>query len=664
MANLEVASTLEDNAESVNGSAHSTQKPNKRLKLSEGAATVSEPNPSITVVKLSAKDIIKAKIINPVKNAYATQFSDKPLQDGVSLLKNSPLTELTFSQTTNHFNQLNSANMSGRSGVRTRNQEKEEKKDGMDKENGFVSEVIVEEETDASPTPPLPNPTKPTDPVAKSVIAHFSSRWDTFLAGFSDDLNKITRTLDDPQQGLVKKVKDLETEVTGITQGKDGKKGLADTLQDLDVRLTSVESNNTASSPTGVTIPDETLKTINDRLLTLESACLKNDAGLPLKIAAIEQAQEKTRKTLKQIAVREEDDNLRLVHPDLIDMQQGIGKLEYEAETTAGFLEITRKRVESVENKTAINAANWMRNTIIFGGVRCFDGEDAKDAIKRFLSNLMDITAKNADIIEAEIMGKGYTRRVQGKDIDFPPQVRVRCTEYFAAKVMANASSLGGKSDDQGGFKYFVKRSRPESQRALRDKYADEVRRYRNKNFHATTDADKTKYRFTATHFIVDGKEREEPFKPPSFLDMLHVSADTQRQMANLQVSSTLPKEVKKSTFVAYGLQTQDREEIDLAYMKIRQWNRTADHIMAAFRLKLDDEIIQGCASDREHYGDQEIMSAIKIANAVNVAVFVCREYGGIPLRGLRFEAINEVTTEILRVMDPETWIPPAPNPP
>ena len=121
MANLEVASTLEDNAESVNGSAHSTQKPNKRLKLSEGAATVAEPNPSITVVKLSAKDIIKAKIINPVKNAYATQFSDKPLQDGVSLLKNSPLTELTFSQTTNHFNLLNSANMSGRSGVRTRN---------------------------------------------------------------------------------------------------------------------------------------------------------------------------------------------------------------------------------------------------------------------------------------------------------------------------------------------------------------------------------------------------------------------------------------------------------------------------------------------------------------------------------------------------------------
>ena len=44
---------------------------------------------------------------------------------------------------------------------------------------------------------------------------------------------------------------------------------------------------------------------------------------------------------------------------------------------------------------------------------------------------------------------------------------------------MDNATSLGGKSDEEGGFKYYVKRSMLESQQATRDKYAAQMREYR-----------------------------------------------------------------------------------------------------------------------------------------------------------------------------------------
>ena len=132
--------------------------------------------------------------------------------------------------------------------------------------------------------------------------------------------------------------------------------------------------------------------------------------------------------------------------------------------------------------------------------------------------------------------------------------------------------------------------------------------------------------------------------------------------MEAVEFSTSLPKDKKKSSFQAFGMKITTKADVKIGYMKVRQIKKPADHIMAVYQLKTGDQVVQGSASDREHYGDQEIMNALIKASAVNIAIFVSREYGGIPLRGARFELIREVTTEVIDSMQPEQFVLLAPQ--
>ena len=82
----------------------------------------------------------------------------------------------------------------------------------------------------SSTTFPPPTPAKPPSgsAVADIVIAHFSTRWETFTAGLSADIKKITTSLEDKKEGLVNKVKALETTVSELKDGKESELPLCD----------------------------------------------------------------------------------------------------------------------------------------------------------------------------------------------------------------------------------------------------------------------------------------------------------------------------------------------------------------------------------------------------------------------------------------------------
>ena len=158
-------------------------------------------------------------------------------------------------------------------------------------------------------------------------------------------------------------------------------------------------------------------------------------------------------------------------------------------------------------------------------------------------------------------------------------------------------------------------------------------------------------YYISRDKLIVDGEPVPDEVTPPSLLDMIEADRETNDKMLRVQFYSSMPKEVKRSSFQAFGVEISSVEDVDVAYMRIRHMNKNADHIMVGYRLRKEGEIVHGGVSDKEHYGDQEVLTAILKAQAVNVAVFVAREYGGIPLCGLRFESIKEVSNEVLRMM-------------
>ena len=109
--------------------------------------------------------------------------------------------------------------------------------------------------------------------VVKAVIGHFS-RWDTFIKDMEDDFKNFTKMLDDLAEGLVLRMKSVETMVSEITDGKDREKGLSETLQNFETWISSIEANN-GDSPKEQTeqqpvITAEKLKEIDDKIESLE----------------------------------------------------------------------------------------------------------------------------------------------------------------------------------------------------------------------------------------------------------------------------------------------------------------------------------------------------------------------------------------------------------
>ena len=128
-----------------------------------------------------------------------------------------------------------------------KDEKKEERKVYVVKaKSGSPAPLVPDSQQSANPTP------SPMDPIATQVIQHFSSRWDTFLEGVKKDFKDLGATIDSPGTGLVAKVQSLEESVDEIRNGKNGKKGLDDTLQDLDFRLTTVENRDPAPPTTSL----------------------------------------------------------------------------------------------------------------------------------------------------------------------------------------------------------------------------------------------------------------------------------------------------------------------------------------------------------------------------------------------------------------------------
>ena len=246
-------------------------------------------------------------------------------------------------------------------------------------------------------------------------------------------------------------------------------------------------------------------------------------------------------------------------------MKADIEHLKYFQETTAGFLTITEKRMGSMDSRVIANTAN----SIIFRGVRIQEEESVVEAVKRFLSAFMKLTPKTYDIYDAEQLGKGYTKVLKGREINFLPPVKVRCSEYFAAKIMGSANLLGGRQDPAEGFKYYVKRSRPEAQRTLHDKHTDNVKNFRERNAAATSEADKVKYYFTPTQLIVNEVPHEDDVKPPTYKEMVNLDFPTLHEMCRIEFYSSMPKVVKRSTFQAFSITVNSIDEINLAYKQV-----------------------------------------------------------------------------------------------
>ena len=216
--------------------------------------------------------------------------------------------------------------------------------------------------------------------VVKAVIGHFSSRWDTFIKGMEDNFKKFTTMLEDPVEGLVVRMKSVEETVSEITDGKDGKKGLNETLQNFETRISSIEANN-GDAPTK--------QTEQQSVITVEK--LKE---IDNKIESLERENNRLKAIVDDLAEIDEKNSVKLKHFDFVEMKADIEHLKYFQETTTGFLTITEKRIDSMDSRVIANTANSMRNSIIIGGVRVQEGRKCSGSGEKVFACIHETDSK------------------------------------------------------------------------------------------------------------------------------------------------------------------------------------------------------------------------------------------------------------------------------
>ena len=202
--------------------------------------------------------------------------------------------------------------------VEKKDKEKKQKLQGPDKTTSPTPENNVnlgQMEPNSEPSVPAggtpPNPQgPPKDHLANAVMGEFSSLWETFKSGVESQLLKFSETLNDPKEGLVTKMKDMEKEISKIRDGTDGELGLTEQLNDFKTRLAAVESRPTGTI-TSLTDLDERLQemqAIKNQLDTLEEKCTTPGAGLCKDVSTVQNQVTELVSIINEIATKDEAD--------------------------------------------------------------------------------------------------------------------------------------------------------------------------------------------------------------------------------------------------------------------------------------------------------------------------------------------------------------------
>ena len=497
----------------------------QRQQFSASASQASSPTPSgsslnllsngsNSPVPLPAKRI---KLLGPLtfhQPRNAGVFLQQPGTTGV-LLQSFPSTQYPLQPISTNTLPTNDMSGTGRNTINSKGLKGRKRTPGEDeKENVRDTSAGV---------PPLPEggtppPATTGNPVADVVIDHFTQHWETFKQGFKMDLDLISTTLNDPTVGLVTRVTNCET-VTA---------NLHTRVQTLEAAPKPVPGGPAPLTPA-----------LENCLAKVEKLCSDSEeTGFLTRLCHLDQK-------LQKVAEIKEDGEIILTSPDIQELRADVSLLRKDVDTISGFMHVMSRELKAVDHRATMNAAKLIRNNLIFGGVRSNEDQPAEDALTAFLTNILQVPPGQDDIIEAEKLGKGYSRWVDGEELHLPPPIRARCMEVFAAKVMRNAPSLWGKKDEVGKFKYYVRHSMPEAHRAVRDKHYEEIKIYKDRNYNRQEGEPRTDFYFNGTKFFVNGEVVEEDITPPSFRDMLLIDEEMQERIDDVQFCMAGPKEEK-----------------------------------------------------------------------------------------------------------------------
>ena len=477
-------------------------------------------------------------------------------------------------------------------------------------------------------------------------------------------LNDIQNALNDPNTGLVNRTKHLETTIN------TKKTGLVARMDRMENVLNNGDESVSKKVKNFSPLVDKILP-MDTRLTALEIFAALPNAALDTKISNVEaDVQAATTKVNELETSVTNLQGTRLATPvegsvTNVDLEQirankrKCVELSEKLELASNYIDSMHKDMSSMKKQLLAHSAKNMSNDLIVGGIREEDeAEDCKDVTRQFFMNKMNLNVLQEDIVEAYRSSFSNTKNIRSKMVRIPPVMFVKVTEKLRKQVLANSWRLNNLKDETDGYGYYVKQSMPEEYRAVRAKYKEDYDTTKDEYWNQKEGDNKPDCWYAGANYVKDKKIIEEPVKLPTPREMLFMSLELKKKLMEIEVRYSTSRSESYSHFIGAAVLVEAQNEVKLAYMRIKRDQQRADHIMLAYRLKLSDtEIQQGSVSNGEHFGDLEVMRVLEEQHKVNVAVFVARQYGGIPLGKNRFKHIKDVTEEALAKVDPPVLV-------
>lgn len=269
--------------------------------------------------------------------------------------------------------------------------------------------------------------------------------------------------------------------------------------------------------------------------------------------------------------------------------------------------------------------------------------ERCKHDVLLFFKDIMGVDISPEDVWKAHRTGQYKTGKVK--------PVIVKLSYPAKDLVMEHMSTLKGKKNPNTQQVYFISEQLPEGVIETRKQIASRIKKLKEIN-EAKPKENRSKIQVQNDQIIVDGELQMLPVQPPKPSE-LFPDTETQRQIDEIQeyMVETERFTVRSSEFTALAVKVHSLEQVNQAYIAAAQRYPSADHIMAAYAFKKDGKLYQGACDDKEFGAGQRIKNILFEHQAKNTALFVLRKYGGIHLGFGRFQAIEQVAKDALRLL-------------
>lgn len=359
----------------------------------------------------------------------------------------------------------------------------------------------------------------------------------------------------------------------------------------------------------------------------------------------------------------------------LIDMLSQTRRLGKDISTMQGIIQKNSQQLQHTNTKLLdLTKRGMEQNLMIYGvddSVTCWDyivpmnqehtqeheleqetnrrdrpqKELYKHSVIKFLQTRMRLDLEVEDIWKAHRVGMKRSNRCQ------PMIVKVS----YAAKelIMENISSLKDQVDGFGQA-LFIKEQIPEGIIEKKKQTSARLRALKKENEDRPQEQKNT-ITVIQDRIVVNGLIDKPEVQTPQPRD-LFPDLDEQKKIDEIaaKIQQTDPQNVKNSSFVGHAVTVQSTREVNLAYKALAQRYPAVDHIFMAYALKEEGQVKHNHCDDNEHGGGNCIHRVLLQDKIKDTAIFIARRYGGLHLGLDRFQVIEQVTKQSIKLLHPD----------